>query len=327
MAAGTLIKQKRKAGAFVAGELAAGEIGVDTTNGDLYFSKEGTTVTQIDVSAVGGGSSVVKETITQASHGFVAGDALKFASSVWAKAQADSAANAEVVGVVESSVDANNFVVVYSGRITGLSGLTANTTYFLSAATAGLLTSTEPSTAGQISKPLLVATSTTAGIVMNMRGFGIVTPATPGKVAQVVTATSSTAASTTTGIPQDDTVPQNTEGAEYLTASITPTNASSTLIIEFQAWGSAGAQLMTAFFVDSTADAIHAAAHTSNGVGYPVLITERHILSAGSTSARTYKVRFGPGGSGSAYMLNYNGVNLFSSSGRKATLTIQEILP
>lgn len=44
MAAGTTIQHKRKAGAFAGGQLAAGEIGVDTTNGALYFSTDGATV-------------------------------------------------------------------------------------------------------------------------------------------------------------------------------------------------------------------------------------------------------------------------------------------
>ena len=54
MAAGTTIQLKRKAGAFVGGDLAAGEAGVDTTNGDLYFSTDGATVVQIDASVVAG---------------------------------------------------------------------------------------------------------------------------------------------------------------------------------------------------------------------------------------------------------------------------------
>ncbi len=45
MAAGTTIQHKRKAGAFVGGDLAAGEFGVDTTNGVVYFSTNGSTVT------------------------------------------------------------------------------------------------------------------------------------------------------------------------------------------------------------------------------------------------------------------------------------------
>lgn len=45
MAAGTTIQHKRKAGVFTGGQLAAGEFGVDTTNGVVYFSTNGSTVT------------------------------------------------------------------------------------------------------------------------------------------------------------------------------------------------------------------------------------------------------------------------------------------
>lgn len=44
MAAGVTIKHKRKAGAFINGELAAGEWGLDVTNSAWYFSINGTTV-------------------------------------------------------------------------------------------------------------------------------------------------------------------------------------------------------------------------------------------------------------------------------------------
>lgn len=53
MAAGTLIKLKRKAGAFVGTELAAGEFGLDVTNVVLYGSVDGTTVFSIDPNAAG----------------------------------------------------------------------------------------------------------------------------------------------------------------------------------------------------------------------------------------------------------------------------------
>lgn len=44
MPAGTIIKHKRKAGAFVNGELQAGEQGLDVTSGTWYFSRNSTTV-------------------------------------------------------------------------------------------------------------------------------------------------------------------------------------------------------------------------------------------------------------------------------------------
>lgn len=48
MAAGVTIKHKRKAGAFANGELAAGEIGLDTTNENVWLSSDGSTVVQLE---------------------------------------------------------------------------------------------------------------------------------------------------------------------------------------------------------------------------------------------------------------------------------------
>jgi hypothetical protein len=58
-----------------------------------------------------------------------------------------------------------------NGYVSGLSGLTAGTTYYLDASTAGALTSTEPLTTGYISKPVLIADSTTSGYVIESRGI------------------------------------------------------------------------------------------------------------------------------------------------------------
>ena len=67
-------------------------------------------------------------------------------------------------------------MVVFKGYITGLSGLSAGTVYFLSAGTAGALTATPPSTAGQYVKPMLVALSASTGLVMCYRGNAVATP-------------------------------------------------------------------------------------------------------------------------------------------------------
>lgn len=58
MAAGTLIKMKRKAGAFVNGELAAGEIGVDVSTPNVYYSANGTTVVLLS-----GGGGLTQEQV------------------------------------------------------------------------------------------------------------------------------------------------------------------------------------------------------------------------------------------------------------------------
>lgn len=117
----------------------------------------------------GAGASMV--TVTQTAHGFVIGDVLRHNGTSWVKALADSEANAEVIGIVSSVPDANTFTLLSDGNITGLSGLTAGATYFLSATTAGALTTTEPTGIGNVSKPLFNATSTTAGFFSNFRGF------------------------------------------------------------------------------------------------------------------------------------------------------------
>lgn len=116
-----------------------------------------------------GGLSRSQKVYTQASHGFVAGDVLKKSGGVWAKAQANSAANSEVLGVVES-VTTNTFRLVFAGEIT-LSGLTTETNYFLSSATAGATTTTEPTTSGTVSKPVFYSISTTTAIVQIQRGI------------------------------------------------------------------------------------------------------------------------------------------------------------
>lgn len=121
-------------------------------------------------SAVGGGSSGVLS-VAQAAHGFVVGDVAYLNGANYAKAKADAANTAEVIGVVSTVTDANNFKLTTYGSISGLSGLTAGTNYFLSAATAGLLTATEPSTLGHVSVPVLIASSTTAGFVAIKRGI------------------------------------------------------------------------------------------------------------------------------------------------------------
>lgn len=78
-----------------------------------------------------------------------------------------------MVGIVSAVADANNFTVQTSGRITGLSGLTPGTVFYLDDDTPGLLTATEPSDAGDVSKPLLIADTNTSGWIFNMRGASI----------------------------------------------------------------------------------------------------------------------------------------------------------
>lgn len=126
-----------------------------------------------------------------------------------------------------------------------------------------------------------------------------------GSVVQCVEGTPyTTAGSIATAIPLDSTIPQNTEGAELTTVTITPTNASNRLRIEANlpfVDGSAGIFVCAAIFQDSTANALALGVLTLNGANYSHNITFTHEMAAGTTSATTFKLRAGPN-SGTVYL-------------------------
>jgi hypothetical protein len=144
---------------------------------------------------------------------------------------------------------------------------------------------------------------------------------------QVVVATTATAGSTATAIPVDDTIPQNTEGAEALTVTITPKSATSTLEIDFSAFFSMSAlgNVSVALFQDSTANALMANTSTLNAAGHSAVIPLKHTMTSGTTSATTFKIRYGPS-AGTASFLQGNATALFGGA-IKAVLTVREIMP
>lgn len=118
----------------------------------------------------------------------------------------------------------------------------------------------------------------------------------PGTIVQVVDVFESTSSSGTTTIPQDDTIPQNTEGDEVMTLSITPQNTSNTLIIDvFLAIIDAAIDenLTAALFQDSTADALIAVAINPGIEDVGAQGTIKYLMAAGTTSSTTFKVRIG----------------------------------
>ncbi len=112
--------------------------------------------------------SSVYESITQTSHGFTTGNALRFGTGIWIKALANNISTASALGIVQSVADANTFSLVYAGRISTLTGLSTGVAYYLSPTTSGALTTVEPEYPN-ISKPMLWATSYSGGIVLSHR--------------------------------------------------------------------------------------------------------------------------------------------------------------
>ena len=169
--------------------------------------------------------------------------------------------------------------------------------------------------------------TTLAGTANNL---GTISSATfpAGHVVQVQYVQTGAVATTTSLIPYDDTIPQITEGAEFMTRSITPTNASNILKIEVVICCSAGGTgngSNVALFRDSTANALAAIiddAPTGVKMNAPNF---RHYVVAGSTSATTFRVR---AGCRDANTFTFNG----SSSARKfggvlaSSITVTEIV-
>jgi len=103
----------------------------------------------------------------QTAHGLSVGDVITInLSGAYVEATADLESNAGVVGVVVKVIDANAFRFKTSGYVSGLSGLTVGEIYYLQ--DAGGLGTTE----GTIVRPVLVATSTTAGVMLAIGAGG-----------------------------------------------------------------------------------------------------------------------------------------------------------
>jgi hypothetical protein len=145
-----------------------GGVYVDTpSNGQaLVWDDANQYFTNRDVSGSSSSSSSAASTsitVTQAAHGLTTGQVVYYNGSIWRKAQADSTSTLGI-GIVQY-LTPNTFNVVFSGQVSGFSGLSAGNYYFVSDSLSGGLTYNEPT----ISNPLVVAVSTTAGIVIPWR--------------------------------------------------------------------------------------------------------------------------------------------------------------
>ena len=128
-----------------------------------------------------------------------------------------------------------------------------------------------------------------------MNGTISVSQKEPGKVLQQVNTQTGAVATGTTIFPEDDTIPQNTEGDEFMTLSITPKSATSTINIEAHIFYSctASTRAGAGLFKDSDADAL---AFTSNFIKDLTSMGNMQVFyseTSGSTTARTYKIRCG----------------------------------
>jgi len=151
-----------------------------------------------------------------------------------------------------------------------------------------------------------------------------------GSTIQEVNTQTGAVATGTTIMPVDDTIPQNNEGDEYMTLAITPTNTNNKLKIEIIASISHSGAAITctaALFQDSTADALAAQSHTLAGAGasgYIETLTLTHYMTAGTTSATTFKLRLGGAVAGTTTFNGFGGARKLGGV-MASSITIKEI--
>jgi hypothetical protein len=116
----------------------------------------------------------------------------------------------------------------------------------------------------------------------------------PGEIIQTQRTATGTVATGSTAVPNDNTIPQNTEGDQYMTQAITPVSAADVLEVDVQAFLAIGGNnASVALFQDSTANALAASNILAVGSNSLTLHHINHWMLAGTVSATTFKVRAG----------------------------------
>lgn len=130
----------------------------------------------------------------------------------------------------------------------------------------------------------------------------------PGDIIQMQRTDTGAVATGTTTIPFDDTIPQSTEGDQYMTQAITPASAANALRVKSQAIFSqatgAAIVLAGALFQDATANALTTFQTVSAGNDFEAAILIEKLLLAGGSVSTTFKTRVGASGAGT---LTFNG--------------------
>jgi hypothetical protein len=161
----------------------------------------------------------------------------------------------------------------------------------------GGTTSTNPVQSGAVGTSGHVLTSNGAGAIATFQAA----TGGAGSTVQIVNTQTGAVATGTTVIPWDDTIPQNTEGDQYMTLAITPTSATNKLIIVANVvlgWSSATTSKIVALFQDTTASALAAVSDFGGNSGFTDTTTLIHYMTAGTTSSTTFKIRAGSGDAG-----------------------------
>lgn len=221
--------------------------------------------------------------------------------------------------VIVASEHNNNFSTIYNdynGSITNINiSASANIadTKLATITTAGKVNISALTVASQAAGDIIHATSGSAwarlaagtssqllhgGTTPSWSALGASDFPSNSLIQRVQTQSGSLISPTSTAIPIDDTIPQNTEGGAItdLDTAITPNNTSNVLVIEALincASAGGSAPLALALFQDSTAGslAVGLVNNPNNDLTNQIKIC--HKMTAGTTSATTFKLRVG----------------------------------
>lgn len=148
----------------------------------------------------------------------------------------------------------------------------------------------------------------------------------PGQVVQTQRTDTGVVSSGSTTVPLDDTIPQNTEGDQYMTQAITPVSAVNLLSVQVQGCFASNVSSVgiVALFRDAIANAkkaISAAFQSANSITMNLNLIEQ----AGATTTTTYKVRAGMNAAGTT---TFNGVGAARHFGGvlNSYIEVQEVM-
>lgn len=164
-----------------------------------------------------------------------------------------------------------------------------------------------------------------AGTGLNSGVIGNAQVAT-GVVVQVVDTLSNAVTTGTTIIPLDNTIPQNTEGDQYMSLAVTPKASTNKLIIEASLMlsNSAVNNLTTSLFQDSGSNALAADAQVQVTAGGLNQVNMYYSMTAGTTSSTTFKVRAGGSAAGTTTFNGSTGAGLLLTV-NKSFIRITEV--
>ena len=218
----------------------------------------------------------------------------------------------------------------------------------ISGNTSGSITLSAPDVSGSNTLSLPAVTDTLAGIAatQTLTNKTLVAPAlgTPasgvltnctgvpaaalpaGSVLQVKNFQTGTYATGTTLLPVDNTIPQITEGNQYLSLAITPISATSKLLIQVNIVMSSSAinYCTAALFQDSTANSLAASSIYASVATGIVITSFNHFMTSGTISSTTFTVRAGTNNAGTTAINGQSGAQVFGGVA-SSSITITEI--